>query len=90
MILQYSVCCLHIKPFFLLNISTPSVRADYFILEKYKCRGQTVRQKKNITAIYQGKASEMLAYLVREHSKTSQTIKRKISLVLLYNTRASV
>ena len=26
--LFWSVCCLHIKPFFLLNISTPSVHAD--------------------------------------------------------------
>ena len=35
---------------------------------------QTVRQRKNkTTAINQGKASEMLADLVREHNKTSQT-----------------
>ena len=41
---------------------------------------QTVRQSKNkTTAFNPGKASEMLAYLVREHNKTSQTRKtRKI------------
>ena len=38
----------------------------------------TVRQRKNKTsAINQGKASEMLAHLVREHSKTSQARKNK-------------
>ena len=37
---------------------------------------QTVRQRKTkTTAINRGKASEMLAYLVREHNKTSQTRK---------------
>ena len=36
----------------------------------------TVRQRKTkTTAINQGKASEMLAYLVRQHNKTSQTRK---------------
>ena len=41
---------------------------------------QTVRQRKTkTTAINQGKASEMLAYLIREHNKTSHT--RKIRKV---------
>ena len=46
----------------------------------YKLCGHTVRQRKNkTTAIDQGKASETVAYLVREHNKTSQTRKiRKI------------
>ena len=52
----------------------------FFILEIQILWSQTVRQRKNkTTTINQGKASEMLAYLVREHNKTSQTRKiRKI------------
>ena len=38
--------------------------------------GHRLGQRKNkTTAINQGKVSEMLAYLVREHDKTSQTRK---------------
>ena len=67
--------CFHIKPFFLLNdISTPSVRAgssqrntSYVVID--------CETKNKTTALNQGKASEMLAYLVREHNKTSQTTK---------------
>ena len=42
-----------------------------------------MRQRKTkTTAINQGKASEMLAYLVREHNRTSQTRKmRKLKTV---------
>ena len=32
-----------------------------------------MNKKKRTTGINQGKANEMLAYLVREHNKTSQT-----------------
>ena len=34
-------------------------------------------EKTKTTALNQGKASEMLAYRVREHNKTSQAMKNK-------------
>ena len=42
-------CCLHIKPFFLPNdiSSTPSVRPDSFILERYRFCGYSETEKKH-------------------------------------------
>ena len=39
------------------------------------------QRKSNTTAINQGVAREMLAYLAREHNKTSQTRKKKRKMV---------
>ena len=75
----------HVCVVFTLNrsfYSTTSVHpVSLLILHRREIQimwSQTVRQRKNkTTAINQGKASEMLAYLGREHNKTSQTRKRK-------------
>ena len=70
---KFSVCCLHMKPFFLPNaVRTPSVRADSSSWRENVYCGP---EKNKTTVINQGKASEMLAYLEREHDKTSQTRK---------------
>ena len=54
----------------------PQCPCWFFVLKRYKFCGNRLRQRKTKTnAISQGKASEMPAYLVREHHKTSQTRK---------------
>ena len=45
--------------------------------EKKIMLSQTVRQKTQTTATNQGKASEMLAYLVREHNKQARPEKQE-------------
>ena len=77
--LHVCVCCLRIKPFFLPNdVSTPSQSVSLLILHPREMQILwSHRNRVNHTvAIHQGKASEVLAYRVREHNETSQTMKK--------------
>ena len=83
------MCCLHVKPFFLPNDAAVVhyLLVSVLILRPREIPGTNYQimwsqpvcetEKTKTTALNQGKASEMLAYRVREHNKTSQAMKNK-------------
>ena len=72
------VCCLRIKTVVSTQRHHCTQSLCWFMLERYKLCGHRLWNRANQTvAINQGKASEVLAYRVREHNKTSQTITKR-------------
>ena len=73
-----SVLILHPREIQIMWSQTVRQRKNKTAINQGKASGHRLRPRKTkTTAINRGKASETLAYLVREHDKTSQTRKRR-------------